>query len=94
MIGDTDIFSKQHATWTFMIGSIIVSLILLAVSNPTFPFVHGQTEFILTDSVNSKNMSNDFSDGLGSPFYTESTKSTNIKVLSIDPIPPIVLLPV
>lgn len=81
-----DIFSKQRLIWTFMLGSTIVSLIFLAVSNPTLPFVHGQTDFMLTDNANSNNYS-DFSDELGSPFYTENTKSTNIKVISIDPIP-------
>ena len=87
IVGETDIISKQHVIWAFMIGSIIFSLSSLVVSNSTFPFVHGQTDLVLTDSSNSKNISNDYSDGLGSPFYTENTQSTNIKVSSIDPIP-------
>ncbi|TVP40355.1 hypothetical protein [Candidatus Nitrosocosmicus arcticus] len=37
-----------------------------------------------TDSSNSKNDSNDILGILGSPFYTESTKSTNIRVTNID----------
>jgi hypothetical protein len=87
VVGEKDIFSNQHVIWTFMIGSIIFSLSLLAVSNSTFPFVHGQTDLVSMDSSNSKNKSNNFSDGLGAPFYIESTKSTNIKVITIDPIP-------
>ena len=83
-------FTKQHVIWTFMIGTIF-SFFLPADSNPTFPFVHGQTDFMLTDSTNSKNNNSDFSDGFGSPFYTENTKSTNIKVTSIDPIPTVEL---
>jgi hypothetical protein len=87
MIGEIERISKQHTICTFVMSSIIVSFILLAVSNTTFPFVHGQADLVLTDNANSKNINNDFSEGLGSPFYSENTKSTNIKVSSIDPIP-------
>lgn len=85
IIGKMDIFSKHRVIWTFMTYGIIVSLFLLAVSNPTIPFVHGQTDLVPLDSANSNN--SDSSDELGSPFYTESTKSTNIRVTDIDPIP-------
>ena len=87
IIGEIYILSNLHVIWICLICSIAISFILLAVSNPTYPLVHGQTDFMLTDNVNSKNISNDFSDELGSAFYTENTKSTNIKVSSIDPIP-------
>ena len=84
-IGEIDTFPKHHVIWTFMIGTIMISFILVTVSNPTFPFIHGQTDLVSMDSSNSNN--SDLSDELGSTFYTENTKSTNIKVLSIDPIP-------
>jgi hypothetical protein len=87
IIGEMDIFSKQHVIRRFMLCSIIVSFILIAVSNPTFALIHGQDDLILTDNPESTNNNSDFSDGLGSPFYTENTKSTNTKVSSIDPIP-------
>ena len=87
MIGEIDIFSKQNAIRTIVIGSIMVSLILLAISNSTFSFVLGQADLTLMDSANSKNISNDFSEGLGSPFYTENTNSTNFRVTNIDLIP-------
>ncbi len=87
LIGAMGIFSKQHVMWIFMTCSIIVSFILLAVSNSTFPFVQGQVDLMLTDNANSKNISNDSSNGLEPAFYKEGTKSTNIKVLGIDPIP-------
>jgi hypothetical protein len=86
IIGGMDIFSKEYVTWIFMISSIF-SFFLIAPLNPIFQFVHGQADLMLMDSANSKNNNSDFSDGLGSTFYTENTKSTNIKVSSIDPIP-------
>ncbi len=55
IVGETDTFSNQHVIWTFMIGSIIFSLILVTVSNSTFPFVHGQTDLVSMDSSNSNN---------------------------------------
>ena len=58
----------------------------LTSSNPTFPFIYAQTDVILTSGKYSSN-SSDLSNGLGSPFYTENTKSTNTKVTNIDPIP-------
>jgi hypothetical protein len=85
MIGEKYGVLKHQTTWTIVIGSFIASLILLAVSNPTIPFVHGQTDLVPLDNANSNN--SESSDELGSPFYTESTKSTNIRVTNIDLIP-------
>jgi len=82
---EKDIVSKRHAIWSFILGSIIVSLTLLAASNLTFPLAHGQTDLMSADKSNSN--SSEFSHELGSPFYTENTKSTNIRVISIDPVP-------
>ena len=47
----------------------------------------GQTGSLESNSSNSNLSTMDDYDILGSPFYTENTKSTNIKVSSIDPIP-------
>ncbi len=76
---------KKYVIWSVMIGSFMISFILLAFSTPTFSFVHGQTDLLLSNNSSSNN--SDLSKELGPAFYTESTKSTNIKVVSIDAIP-------
>lgn len=65
IIGEMDIFLKHRVIWTFMTCSIIVSLVLLAVSNPTVPSVHGQIDLVSLDSANSNN--SDSLDEPGSP---------------------------
>ena len=75
---EKDIVSKRHAIWSFILGSIIVSLTLLAVSILTFPLAHGQTDLMSADKSNLN--SSEFSHELGFPFYTENAKFTNIKV--------------
>ena len=47
----------------------------------------GQTGPLQANSSNSDLLTMNDYNILGSPFYTENTKSTNIKVISIDPIP-------
>ncbi len=51
--------------------------------SPTF----GQTGSLQANSSSSSLLTMNNDNIIGDPFYTENTKSTNIKVLSIDPIP-------
>lgn len=47
----------------------------------------GQTDFLQANSSSSNLLTMNDDNLLDNPFYTENTKSTNIKVLSIDAIP-------
>ena len=65
--------------------SLISFMIIESVSTASSTF--GQTASVQANSSNSNLMTMNDYDILGNPFYTENTKSTNIKVSSIDPIP-------
>ncbi len=60
-------------------------MILESVSTMSATF--GQTGSLQSNSSNSKLSTINNENAIGDSFYTENTKSTNIKVLSIDPIP-------
>ena len=56
-------------------------------SNFIAPLAFAQTGEPSLENSNIHNMNNNNYNTVGSPSYIENTKSTNIKVLSIDPIP-------
>ncbi len=60
-------------------------MIIESISTVSSSF--GQTGSLQTNSSSSNPLTMNDYDSLGNPFYTENTKSTNIKVSSIDPIP-------
>jgi hypothetical protein len=64
----------------------MISLVLLITLHPTFPLVQGQSETVSSVS-NKANNGDAIYARLGDPFYTENTKSTNTKVIDIDPTP-------
>ena len=65
--------------------SLASFVILESVSTVSSTF--GQTGSLHANSSNSNLLTMNNENVIGDPFYTENTKSTNIKVLSIDPIP-------
>jgi hypothetical protein len=60
---------------------------MIIESVPTVSSTFGQTGSLPSNSSNSSLLTMNNENVIGDPFYTENTKSTNIKVLSIDPIP-------
>jgi hypothetical protein len=69
----------------FTIFSLASFMILESISTVSFTF--GQTGSLQANRSNSNLLSMNNENIIGDPFYTENTKSTNIKVLNIDPIP-------
>ncbi len=65
--------------------SLASYMIIESVSTVSFTFA--QTGSLHANSSNSNLLTMNNENVIGEPFYTENTKSTNIKVLSIDPIP-------
>ena len=65
--------------------SLASFMILESVSTVSSTF--GQTGSFQANSSNSSLSIMNNENEIGDPFYTENTKSTNIKVLNIDPIP-------
>ena len=79
-------FSRKIALFlAFASFSLASFMILESVSTVSSTF--GQTGSLQANSSNSKLSTINNENIIGDPFYTENTKSTNIKVLSIDPIP-------
>ena len=70
-----------------IITSISLASFMLIESDSLVSSTFGQTGPLQTNSSSSNLLTMNDYDILGSPFYTENTKSTNIKVTSIDPIP-------
>ena len=70
-----------------IITSISLASFMLIESDSLVLSTFGQTGPLQTNSSSSDLLTMNDYDILGSPFYTENTKSTNIKVSSIDPIP-------
>ena len=79
--------SLRRIALFLVISSISLASFMIIESVSAVSSTFGQTGPLKTNS-SSSNLStmNDY-DILGSPFYTENTKSTNMKVSSIDPIP-------
>ena len=65
--------------------SLASFVILESVSTVSSTF--GQTGSLQANSSNSNLLTMNNENVIGNPFYIENTKSTNIKVLSIDPTP-------
>ena len=79
-------FSRKIALFlAFTSFSLASFMILESVSTISFTF--GQIGSLQANSSNSSLLTMNNENVIGDPFYTENTKSTNIKVLSIDPIP-------
>ena len=70
-----------------IITSISLASFMLIESDSLVLSTFGQTGPLQTNSSSSDLLTMNDYDILGSPFYTENTKSTNTKVTSIDPIP-------
>ena len=70
-----------------VISSISLASFMIIESVSAISSTFGQTGSLEANSSSSSLSTMDDYDILGSPFYTENTKSTNIKVSSIDPIP-------
>ena len=79
-------FSRKIALFlAFASFSLASFMILESVSTMSATF--GQPGSLQSNSSNSKLSTINNENVIGDPFYIENTKSTNIKVLSIDPIP-------
>ena len=70
-----------------IITSISLASFMLIESDSLVSSTFGQTGPLQANSSSSDLLTMNDYDILGSPFYTENTKSTNTKVTSIDPIP-------
>ena len=70
-----------------IITSISLASFMLIESDSLVSSTFGQTGPLQANSSSSDLLTMNDYDILGSPFYTENTKSTNMKVSSIDPIP-------
>ena len=79
--------SLRRIALFLVISSISLTSFMIIESVSTASSTFGQTASVQANSSNSNLMTMNDYDILGNPFYTENTKSTNIKVLSIDPIP-------
>ena len=69
------------------ITSFSLTSFMIIESVSTVSTTFGQTSSLQANNSNPNQLTMDSDDILGTPFYTEKTKSTNIKVVSIDPIP-------
>ena len=79
--------SLRRISLFLVISSISLASFMIIESVSAVSSTFGQTGSLEANSSNSNLSTMDDYDILGSPFYTENTKSTNIKVSSIDPIP-------
>ena len=79
--------SLRRIALFLVISSISLTSFMIIESVSAVSSTFGQTGSLETNSSSSNLSTMDDYDTLGSPFYTENTKSTNIKVTSIDPIP-------
>ena len=70
-----------------ILNSIILAFLITLGSNSNAHFAIAQIEMTDFNATNIDNMNHISSGNLDDSFYTENTKSTNIKVSSIDPIP-------
>jgi hypothetical protein len=79
--------SLKRIALFLVISSISLASFMIIESVSAVSATFGQTGSLEANSSNSNLSTMDDYDIQGSPFYTENTKSTNIKVSSIDPIP-------
>jgi len=79
--------SLRKVALVLIISSISLASFLIIESVSTLSSTFGQIESLQANSSRSNQLTMDDYDILGNPFYSENTKSTNIKVSSIDPIP-------
>ena len=79
--------SLRRISLFLLISSISMASFVIIESVSAISSTIGQTSSLESNSSRSNLSTMDDYDILGSPFYTEYTKSTNIKVSSIDPIP-------
>ena len=80
--------SSSRKTALFLaFASFSLASFMILESVSTMSATFGQTGSLQSNSSNSKLSTINNENVIGDPFYTENTKSTNIKVLSIDPIP-------
>ena len=79
--------SLKRISLFLVVSSISLASFVIIESVSAVSATFGQTGSLESNSSNSNLSTMDDYDIQGSPFYTENTKSTNIKVSSIDPIP-------
>jgi hypothetical protein len=80
--------SSSRKTALFLaFASFSLASFMILESVSTMSATFGQTGSLQSNSSNSKLSTINNENVIGDSFYTENTKSTNIKVLSIDPIP-------
>ena len=79
--------SLRRIALFLVISSISLTSFMIIESVSAVSSTFGQTGSLETNGSSSNLSTMGDYDTLGSPFYTENTKSTNIKVSSIDPIP-------
>ena len=79
--------SSRKAALFLAFASFSLASFMILESVSTMSATFGQTGSLQSNSSNSKLSTINNENVIGDPFYTENTKSTNIKVLSIDPIP-------
>jgi hypothetical protein len=77
---------NDHVFYGTLISIVLVVLLYMG-SNFISSYELDQKEISLSDITKSNSTNNNNYKILGNPFYTENTKSTNIKVTGIDPIP-------
>jgi len=79
--------SLRKVALVLIISSISLASFLIIESVSTLSSTFGQIESLQANSSRSNQLTMDNYHTLVNPFYSENTKSTNIKVSSIDPIP-------
>lgn len=80
--------SSSRKTALFLaFASFSLASFMILESVSTMSATFGQPGSLQSNSSNSKLSTINNENVIGDPFYIENTKSTNIKVLSIDPIP-------
>jgi hypothetical protein len=79
--------SLRKVSLVLIISSISLASFLIIESISTVSSTFGQIDSLQANSSRINQLTMDDNDTLVNPFYSENTKSTNIKVSSIDPIP-------
>jgi hypothetical protein len=79
--------SSRRAALFLAFASFSLASFMILESVSTMSATFGQSGSLQSNSSNSKLSTINNENVIGDPFYIENTKSTNIKVLSIDPIP-------
>jgi hypothetical protein len=79
--------SLRKVSLVLIISSISLASFLIIESISTVSSTFGQIDSLQANSSRINQLTMDDTNTLVNPFYSENTKSTNIKVSSIDPIP-------